>query len=362
MANSAHKLLIGSTEAYSGKSATILGLAPYLKEKGLSIAYSKPVVTSSDRDKKQIIEDDIKFIGQTLELTPEKIGKPILHLNNKTISNSLSGETATEYSQSLQEYAQQTTADLILFEGPDNLWEGSLFGLSVGQMAEIIDGSILLVCRYHSLLCVDSLLAAKQYLGDRLIGAIVNDIPLKDLQSASKIKPYLEKQGISIFGMIPRNDLLRSVSVREIAKKLDAKVLCREDRLDLMAESLTIGAMNVNSALKYFRQRKNMVVVTGGDRTELQMAALETSTQCLILTGQVPPQPLILSRAEDLEIPVLSVNLDTLTTVEIVDSIFGKVGVREPIKVNCARELMKQYFDFEGFLTKLAIEIPVSAK
>jgi hypothetical protein len=147
------------------------------------------------------------------------------------------------------------------------------------------------------------------------------------------------------------------VSVREIAQQLGAKVVCRSDRLDLMVESLSIGAMNVNSALEYFRQGRNMAVITGGGRTDLQLAALETSTNCLILTGHVPPQPLVLSRAEDLEIPILSVDLDTLTTVEIVDQTFGKVRLQESIKVECIQELMQEYFDFARLLQQLALKI-----
>jgi hypothetical protein len=128
-----------------------------------------------------------------------------------------------------------------------------------------------------------------------------------------------------------------------------------------MVESLTIGAMNVNSALKYFRKRRNMAVVTGGDRTDIQMAALETSTQCLILTGQLPPQPIILTRAEELEIPVLSVDLDTLTTVEIIDQTFGQVRLHEPIKVRCIQEIMAQHFDVERLMSQLGLEPAVPA-
>jgi BioD-like phosphotransacetylase family protein len=160
--------------------------------------------------------------------------------------------------------------------------------------------------------------------------------------------------------MLPKDNLLYGVSVRELAKRLKAEVLCRRDRLDLMVESLSIGAMNVNSALEYFRQRENMAVVTGSDRTELQMAALETSTHCLVLTGHIPPQPLVLSRAEDLEIPVLSVNLDTLTTVEIIDRAFGKVPIHEPIKVQCIQELMTKYFDLDRLVNYLALEPAVT--
>ena len=39
MANSAQCLLIGSIEAYSGKSGTILGLAQQLQREGLAIAH-----------------------------------------------------------------------------------------------------------------------------------------------------------------------------------------------------------------------------------------------------------------------------------------------------------------------------------
>ncbi|NES71441.1 MAG: phosphotransacetylase family protein, partial [Okeania sp. SIO2D1] len=167
---------------------------------------------------------------------------------------------------------------------------------------------------------------------------------------------FLKKQGIEVAGILPKQDLLLSVSVRELKKQLAARVLCREDRLDLMVETLTVGAMNVNSALEYFRQGKNMAVITGGDRSDLQLAALETSTNCLILTGNVEPQEFILSRAEDLEIPILAVDLDTLTAVEIADHAFGQARFQEAIKVECIKQLMKEHFDIENLMSKLGLE------
>ena len=156
-------------------------------------------------------------------------------------------------------------------------------------------------------------------------------------------------------GILHQNSLLASISVREIAKQLSARILCRSDRLDLMVESLMIGAMNVNAALEYFRKYRNKAVVTGSDRTDLHFAALETSTSCLILTGTTPPDPILLSRAEDLEVPVLAVNLDTLTTIEIIENSFGKARIQEDIKINCIQELMAQYFDFAHLLERLKL-------
>jgi hypothetical protein len=114
--------------------------------------------------------------------------------------------------------------------------------------------------------------------------------------------------------------------------------------------------------LKYFRKGQNMAVITGGDRTDIQLAALETSTQCLILTGQVRPHPDVISRAEDLEIPILSVDLDTLTTVEIVDNAIGQVRIHEPRKLQFLYQTMSESFDFEALMKVLGLELPVSAQ
>jgi hypothetical protein len=361
VAKTAKYLLIGSTEAYSGKSAITLGITSQLTNQGITIGYGKPLGTCLTQDSKCFVEEDIDLFGDTLELKATKVKPPILYLDADTISKRLQGDDQTDYSQALQDYVAETTGDLIVLEGPGSLWEGSLFGLSTLEIAEALNASILLVARYNSLLLVASLVTAKKLLGDRLLGVVLNNIPPQELAKVQNlVKPYLENQDIPVLGLLPQDRLLNSVSVRELAKRLDAKVLCRGDRLDLMVESLSIGAMNVNSALEYFRKRQNMAVVTGGDRTELQLAALETSTNCLILTGHTSPQPLILNRAEDLEIPVLSVDLDTLTTVEIVDSSFGKVPIHEPIKVQRILDSMKQNFDLNRLMNFLGLEPAVT--
>lgn len=357
MANSAKILLIGSIEPYSGKSGTILGLGRQLQERGLAIAYGKPMGTATNDE--QVIEQDadVQFIAEALGLKGDQICSPLVMLNKATIENRLQGHDSTNYTVALKTALQKIEADIVLLEGPSNLGEGNLFNLSFADLLPTIDLEVILVARYHSPLVVEGLLKAKQELGDRFLGVVINDIPEDAIaETQNFIQPFLEKQGIPVFGLLPQHYLLRSVSVREISRQLKAKVLCRADRLDLMVETLSIGAMNVNSALEYFRQGYNKAVVTGGDRTDLQLAALETSTSCLILTGHVPPQPLIISRAEDLEVPILAVNLDTLKTVEIVDQAFGTVRLQESIKVDCIQQLMADHFRFEDFLTKIGLK------
>lgn len=361
MPKTSKTLLIGSTEPHSGKSAAILGLAFQLQAHGLRIAYGKPVGTCLN-GASEALELDVEFIAQTLGLPTEDLRLPLLSLNVATIEDQMSVTGEADYLHRLSQACQEGAEDLLLLEGPGTLDEGALFDLSLPQIAATIEAPVLLVTRFHSALVVDTLLSAKQRLGDRLIGVVINDIP--DDQMAlveTRVKDYLERHGIAVLAMMPRAPLMRSISVREIVHKLNAEVLCCPDRLDLMVETLTIGAMNVNSALRYFRKGINMAVVTGGDRTDIQLAALETSTQCMVLTGHISPSEEILGRARDMEVPILSVDSDTLTTVERIDEMFGQVRLHETVKVECARELMAQHLDLERFIHLLSLKLPVSA-
>lgn len=358
MPKSAKHLLIGSIESHSGKSATILGLSDQLQQKGLDIAYGKPLGSCLGASN---LEADAQFVAQNLKLPQNRLLPTLLVLDETTVQKRLSGEDKTDYRQRTAQYLQMSGGDLVLLEGPGTLEEGSLFNLSLLQIAEELEAKILLVVRYKLISSVELLLSAQQRLGDRLIGALINDIPAEQIKFVdTEIRSFLEQRGIPVLGMLPKNDLLRSVSVAELVNQLEAQVLCRSDRLDLLVESLAIGAMNVNAALRYFRRRRNMAVVTGGDRVEIQLAALESSTQCLILTGQLPPPAFILTKAEELEIPILSVDLDTLTTVEIVERAFEQARLHEPIKLQCIRQLISKHFDTNRLSSQLELNLPVA--
>lgn len=354
-------LLIGSTEAYSGKSTVLLGMAHQFQQNGLEIAYGKPLGTCWKYSQADGMDEDVGFFAKILTLSENHLLPTILFLDEETIQKRMLGEDDTDYQSLLAQYLNAPGGDLVLLEGPGTLEEGCLFDLSLPKMAEVIDASILLVARFQSVLSLHQLVSAKHRLGDRLLGVLLNDVPSDQLDTVETIvKPFLEQQGIPLFGVLPRHNLLRSVSVGELVRQLQAEVLCCKERLDLMVESLTIGAMNVSSAIKYFRKGRNMAVVTGGDRADIQLAALESSTQCLILTGHLPPSDLILSRAEEVEIPILSVDLDTLTTVEIINRAFGQIHLKEPVKVQCVRQMLANHLDIERLMAKLDLKPAVT--
>jgi uncharacterized protein len=352
LVQTAKYLVIGSLEPFGGKTGVILGIIHQLKSRNIDVSYIKPISSSFDEEE----DVDTKLIEKILSLPQDRIVPPLIHMDWDKISQKIENQDTNDYLSNVISQIKSIQGDLVLIEGAGTLDEGALFGMSLSEIAEKIDCPVVLVVKTKGYPPVDSILKAKKELGNRLIGIVINGVLPEQVEMIqTQLKSYLISQGISILGILPQNSLLASISVREIAKQLRARILCRSDRLDLMVESLMIGAMNVNAALEYFRKYRNKAVVTGSDRTDLHFAALETSTSCLILTGTTPPDPILLSRAEDLEVPVLAVNLDTLTTIEIIENSFGRARIQEDIKINCIQELMAQYFDFAHLLERLKL-------
>jgi BioD-like phosphotransacetylase family protein len=60
--------------------------------------------------------------------------------------------------------------------------------------------------------------------------------------------PFLRKQGIDIYGVLPEVTQLAALTVEEIVEALNAKVLTKQASLDNLVETLTVGAMTADAA------------------------------------------------------------------------------------------------------------------
>ena len=369
-------LLIGSSEPFSGKSAVALGLGRLLARQGVSLRFGKPLATmptgagpaSAAADGTgPLIDDDTRFLGSFLGLAPTQL-IPSLHrldpaaAHQRLLAGDLeAGEGFAALRRALAAEAPGGPEEpLVMLEGAGSLSEGLLFGLSLPQLAHGLGAEVVLVHPWLDSRSVDPLLEARRQLGDRLAGVVLNTVdPEAVAPLRQDVEPALERLGLPLFGILPRSPLLRSVTVEELVRRLQARVLCCSDRLDLLVETLSIGAMNVSSAMEFFRRRRNMAVVTGADRIEIQLAALEASTQCLILTGVGEPLPQLISRAEELEVPVLKVEHDTLTTVEVIEAAIGHVRLQEAVKASYAVRLVEENCRFERLYERLRLPVRV---
>jgi hypothetical protein len=119
--------------------------------------------------------------------------------------------------------------------------------------------------------------------------------------------------------------------------------------------------MSGEAAFRFFQRKPNKAVITGGDRSDVIMAALRTSTKCLVLTGNLRPAVRVLSAAAEQGVPLILVKDDTLTVTERVERAIGHVRLSSPLQVARLKETRADYIPLmQAIKEALALEGPAA--
>ena len=147
--------------------------------------------------------------------------------------------------------------------------------------------------------------------------------------------------------------MLGSVAVQDLIEMLGAQVLCGAKQAGRLVARFFIGAMQVSHAHKFFGGVRDFGCIVGGDRPDIQLAALEGGAACLILTGNLYPSEIILSRAEEHEVPVLVVRDDTYAVAHRLERLRLTSTLGQPEKIARGLDLVRANLDFERPLRRL---------
>ena len=224
-------------------------------------------------------------------------------------------------------------------------------------MPDLLDSQVLLVVPYHDeVRLLDDVLHAQAELGTRLVGVVLNRVPTEAKAFVTTLAaPYLEKHGVVVFGILPEVRSLEALTVGDLANQLHAEIITRYFRPQSVVENLTVGAMTAETALQRFRQYPHQAVITGGDRTDIQLAALEASTTALILTGNLRPSPLVVKQAEEFGVCVLLVRLNTMEAIQKIESIYGKTRLGLPAKLKQFEDLAATRIDWPRLFQAMGV-------
>jgi len=350
-------VLISSTELYSGKSALALALAMKLEESGLKVGYMKPVGNIIVDLDGQPADDDAVNMKRMLGLkeSPDEIS-PVL-FTHQLLENVLEGrdeQLAPKLDRTLKKVSQGK--DVMILEGSGDTSAGSALGLSDADVARLTGSQILLVTHYCDEYTIDRISTYLKLLPEDvgLLGIVFNKTSQERMGFVrDKVVPYFSRKGVQVLGVIPRNRALQAISAREIAEGMGGQVLAGKDHMDVTVENVVVGAMSPDSAIKVFRRKRNRAVITGGDRSDLQMAALEAHMPIIILTGNLYPAPPVLGRAEELGVPVILVPDDTITTIDRMETLLRRVRVRDVQKLDTMKSMLDEYVDTDKIIKAL---------
>ena len=346
-------LLFTSNQPFSGKSSLCVGIGSVLRDMGLKVGYMKPADSLPTKVGDIITDEDAHYISKIFGMDDDlaDISPVILSedsYRNFLKDNKLSSNFLEIIIKAFNNIKQDK--DVVLLEGAKSIEDGLFLGISSRDICKKIKAKTIVVFKYCPEI-VDQVLFYKEYFDNNFRGIIINLIPEESTGYVKDfILPYLSNKKINVFGCVNSDKVLSSVSIKEMAKHLDGKILSAKDKLDELVETFMLGAMGQEQALKFFRMKANKAVITGGDRADIQLAALETNTRCLILTGNFQPSSVVLGRAEEIGVPIILVKYDSLTTVEKLNVIIGHSGFHEFKKIDKIIQITKEFIDIEGLL------------
>jgi hypothetical protein len=347
-------ILVTATNESTGKTAITIALGRYAQDHGRSVGYMKPKGTRLQSRVGKTLDEDPLLARELLGTDSEMHEMEPIIYSPTFIEGAMEGrERPDELHDRVRESfdALADGKELMLLEGGGRLTTGGIVDLTDPDVAELLDAEVVLVAEYERPTDVDEILAAAEYVGDRLAGVLFNRVADAVYDTVeSKLTPFLESRGIPVLGVLPREAELAGVTVADLASELGAETLT-DAATDDLVERFLVGAMGADEALRFFRRTKAAAVITGGDRADIQTAALEApGVKCLVLTGGQRPSSTVVGKAEAKGIPVLLVTGDTLTTIERAEEVIRGGRTRDAHTVDVMSRLLSEHADVESML------------
>ena len=351
-------IYVGSTSSYSGKNLVTMALGLKLAAQGRSVGYMKPVGAMPRLDGKGPGDEDAFFVQGVLGLEQDPaLVTPVLVTRDFMVKAFTVG-VGDQMSLVKDAYGKLSAGkDVMLVAGSGTfLGSGTYCGVDGAGVANALGCKVILVDRYKNELRYDYILRAKAACGDNLAGVVFNDVPEHYQDEANElIIPFLEKRGVPVLGVVPSDPVLGAIKVADLAERLSGKIISAHNKSDRVVEDFLIGTMQVENFMTHFRRHKNSAIIVGGDRSDVQLVALEGSCPCLILTGNLYPNDIILTRSEVLETPIIIVREDTYTVAKKMERILSSHKLRDTLKVTHGAQLVGGSLDMNRLLQNVGL-------
>lgn len=333
----------------AGKSFLSIGFIQKLKKENKKFAYFKPIGAPKAAFTNKA-DPDVGFILNTVYKTDH----PYDYISPVSIPDAyyvdlVDASRKEEYLQKIKTAYENISknVDYVVIEGNPSIRKFVRLGIDDVSIAQTLGiNELIYVSNESSDRCIDNFFFTKNYFEFRnvsMTGILFNMI---DFEYIARIKELLEghitKYNIPVLGIIEKSIELFSPRVNEIMEQIGGELINDQTSagLNSLVETFLIGAMNAQGAVKYLRQVKRAAFITGGDRTDLAMAALDQDVSTLILTGFIQPDMGVITLANKKGIPIILSPSDTYTTMRNLERL--QPGIQEDEMENVLQLIEKE--------------------
>jgi len=331
-------LYVTSLEKGIGKTAVCAGLGKHLLNDGKKVGFFKPITAGNKPA--EGTDSDAAFMKGLLALKEPVEALCPFFTDESDLANKVK-EAFVKVSGG---------KDVVIVEGVDEQ------GTESNEIVKTLGARAIIVAGYAEELPGDNLIAAGKSLGDNLLGVIINKVPASQAERVrDEAAGSFSQAGMRLLGVLPEDIALFSFTVGELAENIQGEILNNTEKSAELAENIMLGALCVDPGPVYFGRKPNKVAVLRSDRPDMQMAALETSTRALVISGNTPLIPSVRNQAEDKGVPIILTGEDVTTIVTSIEDTLAKARFNQDSKLPKLTEIMEQHFDFQTVYKALGI-------
>ena len=357
------RIFIAATRQNDGKTTTSLGLLGALQRRYGSVGYIKPVGQRFVEIDEQKIDEDSVLMDRVFRLNCPLVDmSPIAvepDFTRKYLQSSNFESLVRRIEKAFDRVAWEK--EFVLCEGTGHAGVGSVFDLSNATVAKVLASKVVIVTQGGIGKPIDEAVmnhALFEKEGVEVIGVILNKVLPEKIDYITEFaRRGLKRKGLELLGVVPYQPILSRPSIDLIREELKAEVISRAPSLNLIVESVVIGAMGATRARSLFKS--GVLLIAPADREDILAAAADWTRQAsgslsgIVLSDDVKPTDASLKLLRTLPCPVLMVRSDSYSVASRVHDLIVKTRPEDSQKIKLIQDIISAHVHFDRILDRL---------
>ncbi len=359
-------LYVAGTKQSVGKTTTSIGLVHAFRQKGMKVAYAKPLGQRLGKAHGQIVHEDALIISRLVGSDSTLGGEMAVPLPSGRVEQEISRLDIQALTEKVNERLCPLikTHDLVVVEGMGHVAAGACLGLSSAEVARSIDAKVLLITGGGIGRAIDDIALCGGFLvhrGADLMGGVVNKVWREKFDRVKLATTRgLENINMRSYGTVPYQKELASPTMEQVKELLGGEIIAGAESLDTHVSTTIVAAMESTHMVRYLTS--GTLVITPGDRSDNILAAISTNKLSapenrlvagMVLTGGFRPDGTLMRLMSDAGLPVMLVKDDTYTVASKFRETIFKIQPADDTKIQMAMSLATKYLDIDGILESL---------
>jgi BioD-like phosphotransacetylase family protein len=389
------QVYLAATGMNRGKTTFALGLLAAWSERGLDMAFTKPVgqryalVDDIPADEDAILMREVYDLRDRLEdMSP-------VHIPRGFTKAFVRGEVVEDLGARVSAAHRRLSAahEVLLIEGTGHAGVGAVIGLSNADVAARLGAPALIISEGGVGRPIDEIVlnqALFERRGVPVLGAVVNKVSVdRDPTLPDILRRGLARHGIDLLGVLPYRPILANPTLAMLIEQVPGELLHAGDDMDRHIEHVGIGAMQPRHVVE--RIGPGSLLIVPGDRQDVIHAVIAANRRQLVLNrepglwerlrdrprfGRVPDDPsaLLLAgivfsggvrpRERDLEaireagVFAYLVEDETYQVASEIHDLLVKTHPADSAKIEIIQRIVAEHFDVDRLLDRLEPAAP----